>query len=95
MTKNTCTIMEKTDTNKKDFKKRLVVRFIYRMSATPSCDIIEMDNETWNKFLRLESMTSRINMIIKILDREYMAETIRELAWIPLDDNMELVVRTE
>ena len=87
--------MEKTDTNKKDFKMRVVVRFIYRMSATPSCDIIEMDKDTWNKFLNLESMTSRINMVLKILDREYMAETIRELAWIPLDDNMELVVHTE
>ena len=87
--------MEKTDTNKKDFKMRVVVRFIYRMSATPSCDIIEMDKDTWNKFLNLESMTSRINMVLKILDREYMAETVRELAWIPLDDNMELVVHTE
>ena len=84
--------MEKTNTNK---KMRLVVRFIYRMSATPSCDIIEMDYDIWNKFLNLESMTSRVNMIIKILDREYMAETIRELAWIPLDDNMDLVVHTE
>ena len=87
--------MEKTDTNKKDFKKRLVVRFIYRMSATPSCDIIEMDYDTWKQFLNLESMTNRINMILEILDREYMAETIRELAWIPLDNNMELVVHTE
>ena len=87
--------MEKTDTNKKDFKKRLVVRFIYRMSATPSCDIIEMDYDTWKQFLNLESMTNRINMILEILDREYMAETVRELAWIPLDDNMELVVHTE
>ena len=87
--------MEKTDTNKKDIKKRLVVRFIYRMSATPSCDIIEMDYDTWKQFLNLESMTNRINMILEILDREYMAETIRELAWIPLDDNMELVVHTE
>ena len=84
--------MEKTNTNK---KMRMVVRFIYRMSATPSCDIIEMDKDTWNKFLNLESMTSRINMVLKILDREYMAETVRELAWIPLDDNMELVVHTE
>ena len=87
--------MEKTDTNKKDFKKRLVVRFIYRMSATPSCDIIEMDYDTWKQFLNLESMTNRINMILEILDREYMTETIRELAWIPLDDNMDLVVHTE
>ena len=67
--------MEKTDTNKKEMKMRLAVRLIFRMSAAPSCDIIEMDNDTWKKFLNLESMTSRINMVLKILDREYMAET--------------------
>ena len=87
--------MQKNDTNKQDFKIRLVVRFIYRMSAIPSCDIIEMDYDTWNKFLHLESMTNRIDMLLELLDRDYMAETIRELAWIPLDDNMDLVVRTE
>ena len=80
--------MKKTDTN----TIRIVVRFIYRNPATPSCDIVEMDEETYAKFLRSESMTNRINMLLDILDKEYMAEMIRELAWIPLDDNMDLVV---
>ena len=84
--------MEKTDTNKKEMKMRLAVRLIFRMSAAPSCDIIEMDNDTWNKFLRSESMTNRIDMLLDILDKEYMSEMIRELAWIPLDENMNLVV---
>lgn len=87
--------MKKTDTNKNDFKMRLVVRFIYRMSANPSCDIVELDQETWNKFLHSESMTNRINIILDILGREYMSETVRELAWIPLDDDMELIRNTE
>ena len=84
--------MKKTDTNVKESKIRIVVRFIYRNPATPSCDVVEMDEETYAKFLRSESMTNRINMLLEILDKEYISEIIRELAWIPLDDNMDLVV---
>jgi hypothetical protein len=40
-------------------------------------------------------MTNRINMLLELMDKEYMAEMIRELAWIPLDDNMDLVVQDE
>ena len=35
---------------------RLVVRCIYYMTVTPSCDVIELDHETWIKFLHSESM---------------------------------------
>ena len=87
--------MKKTDTNVKESKIRIVVRFIYRNPATPSCDIVEMDEETYAKFLRSESMTKRINMLLEILDKEYISEIIRELAWIPLDDNMDLVVNKD
>jgi hypothetical protein len=41
-----------------------------------------MDEETYAKFLRSESMTNRINMLLEILDKEYISEIIRELAWI-------------
>jgi hypothetical protein len=87
--------MKKTDTNVKESKIRIVVRFIYRNPATPSCDIVEMDEDTYAKFLRSESMTNRINMLLEILDKEYISEIIRELAWIPLDDNMDLVVNKD
>jgi hypothetical protein len=87
--------MKKTDTNVKESKIRIVVRFIYRNPATPSCDVVEMDEETYAKFLRSESMTNRINMLLEILDKEYISEIIRELAWIPLDDNMDLVVNKD
>lgn len=87
--------MKKTDINVKESKIRIVVRFIYRNPATPSCDIVEMDEETYAKFLRSESMTNRINMLLEILDKEYISEIIRELAWIPLDDNMDLVVNKD
>ena len=87
--------MKKTDTNVKASKIRIVVRFIYRNRDTPSCDVVEMDEETYAKFLRSESMTNRINMLLEILDKEYIWEIIRELAWIPLDDNMDLVVNKD
>ena len=87
--------MKKTDNLMNDSKKRLVVRFIYRNPATPSCDVIELDQEQWNEFMRSQSMTNRINMLLELMDKEYMAEMIRELAWIPLDDNMDLVVQDE
>lgn len=70
---------------------RLVVRCIYYMPVTPSCDVIELDHETWIKFLHSESMIYRINMVLKHLNREYMSGKVRELAWIPLDDNMEFI----
>ena len=87
--------MKKTDTLENYSKKRLVVRFIYRNPATPSCDVIELDQEQWNEFMRSQSMTNRINMLLELMDKEYMAEMVRELAWIPLDDNMDLVVQDE
>ena len=87
--------MKKTDNLMNDSKKRLVVSFIYRNPATPSCDVIELDQEQWNEFMRSQSMTNRINMLLELMDKEYMAEMIRELAWIPLDDNMDLVVQDE
>ena len=87
--------MKKTDTLENCSKKRLVVRFIYRNPATPSCDVIELDQEQWNEFMRSQSMTNRINMLLELMDKEYMAEMIRELAWSPRDDNMDLVVQDE
>ena len=54
--------MKKTDTNVKESKIRIVVRFIYRNPATPSCDVVEMDEETYAKFLRSESMTNRMSI---------------------------------
>ena len=67
--------MKKTDNLMNDSKKRLVVRFIYRNPATPSCDVIELDQEQWNEFMRSQSMTNRINMLLELMDKEYMAET--------------------
>jgi hypothetical protein len=36
-------------------------------------------------------MIYRINMVLKHLNREYMSGKVRELAWIPLGDNMEFI----
>ena len=70
---------------------RLVVRCIYYKPVTPSCDVIELDQDTWFKFLHSESMRDRINIVLKHLNREYMSGKVRELAWIPMGDNMEFI----
>lgn len=70
---------------------RLVVRCIYYKPVTPSCDVIELDHDTWFKFLHSESMRDRINIVLKHLNREYMSGKVRELAWIPMGDNMEFI----
>ena len=70
---------------------RLVVRCIYYKPVTPSCDVIELDQDTWFKFLHSESMRYRINIVLKHLNREYMSGKVRELAWIPVGDNMEFI----
>lgn len=70
---------------------RLVVRCIYYKPVTPSCDVIELDQDTWFKFLHSESMRDRINIVLKHLNREYMSGKVRELAWIPMGDSMEFI----
>ena len=72
---------------------RIAVRFICSKSATPTFDVIEMEHEPWIKFLNAESMDTRIDMVLKHLGttKEFLPGKIRELAWIPLDDHMELI----
>ena len=87
--------MEKTDTILNDSKTRLVVRCIYRKPVTPSCDVLELNKEDYEKFLRMRSMLNRIAFVLKQLDREYMSGKVREIAWIPLDDDIELIKHYE
>ena len=63
---------------------KLVVRCIYYKPVTPSCDIIDMDDNTWREFL-LADKRKRIEIALKLLQKEKMGTYVRELAWIPLD----------
>ena len=68
---------------------RVAIRCIYYKAVTPSCDIIDMDDETWGLFLRSDKY-KRIEIILHILHRENLANKVREIAWIPLNDQTKL-----
>ena len=63
---------------------KVVVRCIYYKPVTPSCDIIDMDDNTWREFL-LADKRKHIEIALKLLQKEKMGTYVRELAWIPLD----------
>lgn len=92
---NTYCVMKNTDTILNDSKVRLAVRCIYYKPVTPSCDVIELNQEEYAKFLRMRSMLNRIAFVLKHLDREYMSGKVHEIAWIPLDDDIELIKHYE
>lgn len=71
---------------------KVVVRCIYYKAVTPSCDIIDMDNETWREFLYAKDRR-RIEIAMKLLGEEEMETYVRELAWIPIDENIHVTIK--
>ena len=64
----------------------LAVRFRYFEARTPSFYIVELNYEQWREFFRLERSYMRRDWMIRFLHREHMASEIKELWWIPLND---------
>ena len=69
---------------------KVVVRCIYYKPVTPSCDIIDMDDNTWREFL-LADKRKRIEVALKLLNKEDMESYVSELAWIPLDGQNKVI----
>ena len=63
---------------------QVAVRCIYYMAVTPSCDVINMNEETWHRF-RLADTHERKQIVLELLGKEDMSHKIKEIAWIPLD----------
>ena len=61
---------------------RVAIRCIYQKAVTPSCDIVYMDKETWDRF-RFE-IHNRRQIALKLLGKEQMDTYIKEIVWIPL-----------
>jgi hypothetical protein len=68
----------------------LAVRFRYFEARTPSLDIVELSFEQWREFFLLERSHLRMEWMISFLHRDNEAYSIRELWWIPLDDQEQL-----
>ncbi len=73
---------------------KVVVRCIYYKPVTPSCDLIEMDGATWKEFLCADGR-KRIEIALKLLGKENMDTHVKELAWIPVDENIEVTIKKE
>lgn len=69
---------------------KIVARCIYYKAVNPSCDIIDMDFETWRKFLYAKDR-ERIEIALKQIGHEDMISYVRELAWIPLDGQTKVI----
>ena len=71
---------------------KVVVRCIYHKPVTPSCDVIEMDDATWREFLNAQP-DRRKEIALKLLGKEEMNSYVRELAWIPLDEHINVMIK--
>ena len=69
---------------------KLAIRFRYYKPVTPSCDIVELTEEQWREFLLLDDAAKRCEYMNKLHNKDYL--DIKELWWIPLDDQDKLTV---
>lgn len=70
---------------------KVAIRCIYRKAVTPSCDIVYMDMETWNRFRFGDSETRR-QIALELIGKEDTSRAIKEVAWIPLDNQEKLII---
>lgn len=70
---------------------RIAVRCIYWKPVTPSCDILFMEQETWDNF-RFGDKDKRKEIVLKLLGKEDMSSYIKEIVWIPLDGQKKLLI---
>ena len=64
----------------------LAVRFRYFSAYTPSLDI----DHQWREFFLLERSYQRRDWMIHFLHREHLTHKVKELWWIPIDDQSAL-----
>lgn len=69
---------------------RVAIRCIFYKAVNPSCHIIDMDDDTWSAFLNADK-NKRIEIILKLLDRENLSRKVRDIAWFPLSGQNKLV----
>lgn len=74
---------------------KVAVRCIYYKAVTPSCDIIDMDYDTWIEFFNAD-LTKRKAMVLQMLNSPYRTQgNVKEIAWIPLGHQNKLREVTE
>ena len=70
----------------------LAVRFRYFSATTPSFDIVELNDQQWREFFLLERCFMRMEWMINFLNCQHLHHKIKELWWIPIEDQFSLHV---
>ena len=68
----------------------LAVRFRYYTATIPSFDIVELNDKQWREFFLLERSFMRMEWMINFLNHQHLRHKIKELWWIPIDDQSSL-----
>ena len=74
---------------------KLAIRFWYYKAVQPSLHFAELDTFQWRNFLGMQKPDRRRDYIMNLLHLEYLQAKVREMWWIPLDDNMEIKIHRE
>lgn len=69
---------------------KVAISCIYYKAVCPSFDVVDMDTDTWREFFLADGL-HRKDIACKILKTEFMRSSIKEIAWVPLDDQDILV----
>ena len=72
-------------------KMTIAVRTIYYYAITPATYILDLDMPTWRTFLYATPL-ERKDIVVNIVGRNNLTHQIREIAWIPLSGQEQLVV---
>ena len=72
----------------------IIVRCIYHKAVNPSCDILVLDHNEFRTFL-YANQQERIRIALSKLNKTYLLGAVREIAWIPYDNQNVVVIRSE
>ena len=72
----------------------IIVRCIYHKAVTPSCDVLVLDRDEFRTFLYAKQQ-ERIRIVLTKLNKPHLFGTVREIAWIPYDDQDIVVIKNE
>ena len=72
---------------------KVAIALIHYKAVTPTYLIVDMSSEVWHKFLHA-SQGARQEMIVPKL-KPHLDGTVRELVWIPLNNQNKLQVVDE
>lgn len=64
--------------------RKVAIRMRYRMPVTPSFNIVDMDDETWFKFIALKE-DEKIDYVLKLLHKEHLELKVKEIFFAPLN----------